>query len=122
MILQLLLKLGEMLDRDFRFNLEMAETIGLGGAVLLEYLKSSGTKNSKIEDLLSTLSFWDENELMGVLIDLNVRGLIDLDTNKKMVSLAGAGKKNKINDSKKNTKNQHTKELGTFGRCLGNFS
>jgi hypothetical protein len=83
------------LDRDFRFNLEMAETIGLSGAVLLEYLKSSGTKNSKIEDLLSTLSFWDENELMGVLIDLNVRGLIDLDTNKKMVSLAGAVKKTK---------------------------
>ena len=90
-----------MLDRDFRFNLEMAETIGLSGAVLLEYLKSSGTKNSKIEDLLSTLSFWDENELMGVLIDLNVRGLIDLDTNKKMVSLAGAGKKTKLTTPKK---------------------
>ena len=94
-----------MLDRDFRFNLEMAETIGLSGAVLLEYLKGSGTKNSKIEDLLSTLSFWDENELMGVLIDLNVRGLIDLDTNKKMVSLAGAGKKTKLTTPKKIQKN-----------------
>ena len=46
----------------------MAEALGLNGAVLLEYLKVSDTKNTKIEQLLKDLSFWDENELMAVLI------------------------------------------------------
>ena len=89
------------MDKDFRFSLEMAETLGLNGAVLLEYLKVSDTKNTKIEQLLNDLSFWDENELMAVLIDLNVRGLIELDTNKKVVAIAGSGKKSKLATPKK---------------------
>jgi hypothetical protein len=92
----------------------MAENLGLSGAVLFEYLKSSGKKKLKIEELLSNLSFWDENELMAVLIDLNVRGLINLDTDRKVVSVGDAEKKSKLATPKKNTKNQHSKELGTI--------
>lgn len=89
------------MDKNFRFSLEMAETLGLSGAVLLEYLKSSDKKKLKIEELLSNLSFWDENELMAVLIDLNVRGLINLDTDKKVVSVAVVSKKSKLATPKK---------------------
>lgn len=89
------------MDKNFRFSLEMAETLGLSGAVLLEYLKSSDKKKLKIEELLSNLSFWDENELMAVLIDLNVRGLINLDTDKKVAGIADAEKKSKLATPKK---------------------
>ena len=61
---------------EFRFKQEVAESLGLNNAVLLEYIRNSGLQKCKIEFLLNELSFWDENQLMNSLIDLNVRGLI----------------------------------------------
>ena len=86
---------------EFKFKREIAETLGLNTAVLLEYITNSELQKCKIEFLLKELSFWDENELMSLLIDLNVRGLIDLDTEKKLVSLTKGQPKTKLQTPKK---------------------
>ena len=54
---------------EFKFKREIAETLGLNTAVLLEYITNSELQKCKIEFLLKELSFWDENELMSLLID-----------------------------------------------------
>tara|TARA_B100000925_G_scaffold107224_1_gene79086 strand:+ start:2187 stop:2999 length:813 start_codon:yes stop_codon:yes gene_type:complete len=97
-------------NKKFTFNLEMAETIGLNNAVLLEYLKESSSKKIKLQELLSEVPFWDENELMAILIDLNVRGLITLDTEKKLVSIATTNSKTKITTPKKIQKTNMQKD------------
>ena len=86
---------------EFKFKREIAETLGLNTAVLLEYITNSELQKCKIEFLLKELSFWDENELMSLLIDLNVRGLVDLDTEKKLVSLTKGQPKTKLQTPKK---------------------
>ncbi len=86
---------------EFKFKREIAETLGLNNAVLLEYITSSNLQKCKIEFLLKELNFWDENELMSLLIDLNVRGLIELDTEKKLVSLTRGQPKTKLQTPKK---------------------
>ena len=86
---------------EFKFKREIAETLGLNTAVLLEYITNSELQKCKIEFLLKELSFWDENELMSLLIDLNVRGLIDLDTEKKLVSITKGQPKTKLQTPKK---------------------
>ena len=55
---------------EFKFKREIAETLGLNNAVLLEYITNSKLQKCKIESLLKELNFWDENELMSLLIDL----------------------------------------------------
>ena len=86
---------------EFKFKREIAETLGLNTAVLLEYITNSELQKCKIEFLLKELSFWDENELMSLLIDLNVRGLVDLDTEKKLVSLTKGQPKTKLQTPRK---------------------
>ena len=86
---------------EFKFKREIAETLGLNTAVLLDYITNSELQKCKIEFLLKELSFWDENELMSLLIDLNVRGLVDLDTEKKLVSLTKGQPKTKLQTPKK---------------------
>ena len=86
---------------EFKFKREIAETLGLNNAVLLEYITNSNLQKFKIESLLKELNFWDENELMSLLIDLNVRGLIELDTEKKLVSLSKGQPKSKLQTPKK---------------------
>ena len=86
---------------EFKFKREIAETLGLNTAVLLEYITNSELQKCKIEFLLKELSFWDENELMSLLIDLNVRGLVDLDTEKKIVSLTKGQPKTKLQTPRK---------------------
>ena len=61
---------------EFKFKREIAETLGLNNAVLLEYITNSNLQKFKIESLLKELNFWDENELMSLLIDLNVSCLL----------------------------------------------
>jgi hypothetical protein len=87
---------------ELKFNREAAETLGLNNAILLEYISNIDFQKCKIQYLLKELNFWDENELMGSLIDLNVRGLIELDTEKKTV---------KLSKSKTETKLQTPKEI-----------
>ena len=86
---------------EFKFKREIAETLGLNTAVLLEYITNSELQKCKIEFLLKELSFWDENELMSLLIDLNVRGLVDLDTEKKLVSITKGQPKTKLQTPRK---------------------
>ncbi|RPG44024.1 MAG: hypothetical protein CBC72_001625 [Gammaproteobacteria bacterium TMED112] len=86
---------------EFKFKQEVAETLGLNNAVLLEYIKCADLHKCKIESILKDLTFWDENELMTVLIDLNVKGLIELDTEKKIVSLSTVSSKIKLQTPKK---------------------
>ena len=86
---------------EFRFKQEVAESLGLNNAVLLEYIRNSGLQKCKIEFLLNELSFWDENQLMNSLIDLNVRGLIELDTEKRFVSLINGQPKTKLQTPRK---------------------
>ena len=101
---------------EFKFKREIAETLGLNTAVLLEYITNSELQKCKIEFLLKELSFWDENELMSLLIDLNVRGLIDLDTEKKLVSLTKGQPKTKLQTPKKIKR----KSKGTLKETLKN--
>ena len=86
---------------EFKFKREIAETLGLNNAVLLEYITNSNLQKFKIESLLKELNFWDENELMSLLIDLNVRGLIELDTEKACFTFKRPTK-NKTSNSKEN--------------------
>ena len=55
---------------ELKFKRELGETLGLNNAVLLEYITNSNLQKFKIESLLKELNFWDENELMSLLIDL----------------------------------------------------
>ena len=52
---------------EFKFKREIAETLGLNNAVLLEYITNSDLQKFKIESLLKELNFWDENELMNLI-------------------------------------------------------
>ena len=86
---------------ELKFKREVAETLGLNNAVLLEYITNAESQKCKLESLLKELNFWDENELMSLLIDLNVKGLVELDTEKKIVSLNKGQPKIKLQTPKK---------------------
>ena len=86
---------------EFKFKREVAETLGLNNAILLEYITNADSQKCKLESLLKELNFWDENEIMSLLIDLNVKGLVELDTEKKIVSLTKGQPKTKLQTPKK---------------------
>lgn len=86
---------------EFKFKREVAETLGLNNAILLEYITNADSQKCQLESLLKELNFWDENEIMSLLIDLNVKGLVELDTVKKTVSLNKGQPKTKLQTPKK---------------------
>ena len=65
-----------MSDSRISFSKDVASTIGLSEAVLLEVLKESGLKGRNLNELQNLLSFWTEKELLEHLKSLLSKGLI----------------------------------------------
>ena len=65
-----------MSDSRISFSKDVASTIGLSEAVLLEVLKESGLKGRNLNELQNLLSFWTEKELMEYLKSLLSKGLV----------------------------------------------
>ena len=65
-----------MSDSRISFSKEVASTIGLSEAVLLEVLRESGLKGRNLNELQNLLSFWTEKELMEHLKSLLNKGLV----------------------------------------------
>ena len=71
------------MGKSFRFSLEAAETLGLNNAILLDFLKSFNLPSIEIKEILKEITFWDENEILEHLIELDALGMISVDFNKK---------------------------------------
>ena len=65
-----------MSDSRISFSKDVASTIGLSEAVLLEVLKESGLKGRNLNELQNLLSFWTEKELTDYLKSLLRKGLV----------------------------------------------
>ena len=65
-----------MSDSTISFSKDIASTLGLSEAVLLEVLKKSGLEGSNLKELQDFLSFWTEEELLAHLTSLLSKGLI----------------------------------------------
>ena len=65
-----------MPDSTISFSKDVASTLGLSEAVLLEVLKKSDLKGINLEELQDFLSFWTEEELLEHLTSLLSKGLI----------------------------------------------
>ena len=65
-----------MSDSRIRFSKDVASTIGLSEAILLEVLKESGLKGRNLNELQNLLSFWTEKELKEYLKSLLSIGLV----------------------------------------------
>ena len=65
-----------MSDSRISFSKEVASTIGLSEAVLLEVLRESGLEGRNLNELQNLLSFWTEKELMEHLESLLSKGLV----------------------------------------------
>ena len=65
-----------MSDSRISFSKEIASTIGLSEAVLLEVLRESGLEGRNLNELQNLLSFWTEKELMEHLKSLLSKGLV----------------------------------------------
>ena len=65
-----------MSDSRISFSKDVASTIGLSEAVLLEVLKESGLKGRNLNELQNLLSFWTEKELTEYLKKLLSKGLV----------------------------------------------
>ena len=65
-----------MSDSRISFSKDVASTIGLSEAVLLEVLKESGLKGRNLNELQNLLSFWTEKELTKYLKSLLSKGLV----------------------------------------------
>ena len=65
-----------MSDSTISFSKDVASTLGLSEAVLLEVLKKSGLKGTNLKELNDFLSFWTEEEVLSNLKSLLSKGLI----------------------------------------------
>jgi hypothetical protein len=65
-----------MSDSTISFSKDVASTLGLSEAVLLEVLKKSGLEGTNLKELLGFLSFWTEEEVLAHLTSLLSKGLI----------------------------------------------
>ena len=97
------------MGKSFRFSLEAAETLGLNNAILLDFLKSFNLPSIEIKEILKEITFWDENEILEHLIELDALGMISVDFNKKKVSLEKKKSKSTISTPKKINKSSMEK-------------
>ena len=65
-----------MSDSRISFSKDVANTLGLSEAVLLEVLRESGLEGRNLHELQNLLSFWTEKELMEYLKSLLSKGLV----------------------------------------------
>ena len=65
-----------MSDSRISFSKDVANTLGLSEAVLLEVFRESGLEGRNLHELQNLLSFWTEKELMEYLKSLLSKGLV----------------------------------------------
>ena len=65
-----------MSDSTISFSKDIASTLGLSEAVLLEVLKKSGLEGANLKELQDFLSFWTEEEVLAHLTSLLNKGLV----------------------------------------------
>jgi len=99
------------LDKSFKFDKEIAESIGVESAIILNWIKERGEeKIIKLVDAFEEFSFWSEADLMSHLISLEQKNLIGLDLDKKTISKAiDKKKKNNVQMNKVHKRSQISK-------------
>ena len=103
---QNLLKKGEVLNKSFKFDREVAESVGLESAIILDWIKSK-EETIKLIDAFKAFSFWNETDLMSYLVSLEQKNLIGLNLDKKIISkTVSAKKKNSVQMKKIHNKSQ----------------
>ena len=65
-----------MSDSTISFSKDIASTLGLSEAVLLEVLKNSDLEGANLKELQDFLSFWTEEEVLAHLTSLLSKGLV----------------------------------------------
>ena len=82
------------MDKSFKFDKEIAESIGVESAIILNWIKERvELRTIKLVDAFKEFSFWNETDLMSYLIGLEQKNLIGLDLDKKTIFKAGSSKK-----------------------------
>ena len=57
------------MDKSFKFDREVAESVGLESAIILDWIKSK-EETIKLIDAFKAFSFWTETDLMSYLVSL----------------------------------------------------
>ena len=99
------------MDKSLKFDREVAESIGVESAIILNWIKERDKeKTIKLVDAFKEFSFWNETDLMSYLISLEQKNLISLDLDKKTISKAVSNKKkNNLQMNKVHEKSQISK-------------
>ena len=75
------------MDKYYKFEKEIAESVGIEGAIILQWVKDNETATYiKLEKFFSGLPFWTETDLVSHLLDLHQKGLLNVDLDKKRIS------------------------------------
>ena len=75
------------MDKYYKFEKEIAESVGIEGAIILQWVKDNETATYiKLEKVFSGLPFWTETDLVSHLLDLHQKGLLNVDLDKKRIS------------------------------------
>ena len=75
------------MDKYYKFEKEIAESAGIEGAIILQWIKDNETATYiKLEKIFSGLPFWTETDLVSHLLDLHQKGLLNVDLDKKRIS------------------------------------
>ena len=73
------------MDKSFKFDREVAESIGVESAIILNWIKERDKEETiKLVDAFKEFSFWNETDLMSYLISLEQKNLIGLNLDKKI--------------------------------------
>ena len=92
-----------MSDSIISFSKDVASTLGLSEAVLLEVLKKSGLEGKNLNELQNLLSFWTEKELLDHLTSLLSKGLIIENKNDTLSRSSFSVKEIQANDRKESS-------------------
>ena len=79
-----------MADNFLSFSKDAAKTLGLSEAVVLETIKTKiQSQNNlfiELDSVLEETIFWDEKKKITLISKLQLRGLINLDKDKKRIT------------------------------------
>ncbi len=73
------------MKKSFKFEKEIAESIGVESAILLSWIREKNDEAIKIAETKSEFTFWSEKDLMSFLMKLEQQNLIGLNINKKII-------------------------------------
>ena len=92
------------MDKYYKFEKEIAESVGIEGAIILQWIKDNETATYiKLEKVFSGLPFWTETDLVSHLLDLHQKGLLNVDLDKKRISKESNAKSKVLQINNKTT-------------------